>query len=362
MMIFFIALMVLIMMIHSWLDYLNYQYIKNDSRLRIFVRNGMIRIWVAGFTIWVLINHSQLSDYRKLLILVGGLLIGFVLIGVSTKRWSLKTLPIYVLYELKQFLKNAFSIGIVAFVLYVVFETRVFSSLWQVMFFSLTALVMIYLVLYKVILPRLFKFIPYRMRKEETLLFSQYPHIDDTVFMAQSKKIRLPMNALFMAGIKNLRVVLSDRLLARLSSEEIKGIVAHELGHGAKRHLWVRAMAMVLMIGIYLAIGQIVFETNWIEQTFSQFGFIESLFVLMVMLYSVENIVLITLYQLTQYQEYQSDRYALNLGYGLALASALEKIHRYQPDPKEHPLSKKLSLSHPDTLLRVKFLKDGVFK
>ncbi len=359
---FFIGLMALVMIGHSYVDYLNYGYLKHPSRLRTLWRNGLLRLWGLSFTIWFYLNSHVFATTTALVMPLGVMMMGSIAIGLSTRRWTMRNLPGYVWLELKDFLKFAFSLIIVALVLVGVFETRLFSSLWQVMFFSLTALALIYLMIYSVILPRIFRFIPYRMREEKSGLFLRYPRINHTVYMAQSNKLRLPMNALFMAGIKKLRVVLSDRLLARLSSSEIKGIVAHELGHGAKHHLWVRALAMVGMIGFYLVLGQLVFETDYLRQSFTQFALGESLFVLMVLLYSTENIAVVLLYQLTQYQEFQSDRYAVELGYGLALAEALEKIHRYQPDPQEHPLAKKLGLSHPDTLLRVRKLKEAAVK
>ena len=354
---FMIVLVALVMVFKSYVDYLNYVFLRRNESLRVVFRNGLLRLLVLITSFWVFVNEVWLSSLQQLILPLSIVFVGTVLIHLSTKRWNIKTLPIHVMQATITFFKEAFSMLIVVLVIYGVFESRLFSSLWEILLFSFTALILIYLMFYKLLLPKIFRFIPYKVREEPTKMFEVYPNLNETLYMAQSKKIRLPMNALFMAGVKRLKVVLSDALLARLTSSEIKGIVAHELGHGAKKHLWIRAVVMVLVIGVYLLMGYTVFQTNLVDRLFTEATLWHQLFVLILINYAVENIVLVALYQLTQFQEFQSDRYAQSLGYGEVLANALEKIHRYQPDPKEHPFSKRVGLSHPDTLLRVRLLR-----
>ena len=341
----------------TFLDYMNYRYLKHTHALRVFSRRSIRRFATFSIMIWLFFDAERFSTVEGLLMPVLILYITVLVIDLLTRKYHVKYM-IKAFYESTlNFIKDGVSALLLVGVIWLLFLSSFLANIAIMMLFILSSLILIYLIFFKVFLPRVFRFIPYRMRSEDTLMFKDYPNLNQHIFMAQSKKVRLPMNALFMQGFKSLKVVLSDALLSRLNSREIKGIVAHELGHGARRHLWIRAGVMVIVVTMYLLVGSLVFDTEFVDRIFNDASVIKQLFILMVLYYPLENMILIGLYQLTQWQEYQSDEYAFELGYGEDLANALEKISRYQPDPKEHPLTKRLNLSHPDTMLRVKNLR-----
>jgi Zn-dependent protease with chaperone function len=66
-------------------------------------------------------------------------------------------------------------------------------------------------------------------------------------------------NAAVAGVVRGLRYVfLTDRLLARLSAEEVTGVVRHELAHIAGRHMLWRMLLMALPLAIWFAIQAIV--------------------------------------------------------------------------------------------------------
>ncbi len=65
-------------------------------------------------------------------------------------------------------------------------------------------------------------------------------------------------NAAVAGVVRGLRYVfLTDRLLARLSADEVAGVVRHELGHVAGRHMLWRMLLMALPLAIWFAIQAI---------------------------------------------------------------------------------------------------------
>jgi STE24 endopeptidase len=68
-------------------------------------------------------------------------------------------------------------------------------------------------------------------------------------------------NAAVAGVVRGLRYVfLTDRLLARLTADEVAAVVRHELGHVAGRHMLWRMLLMALPLAIWLAIQSILPE------------------------------------------------------------------------------------------------------
>jgi STE24 endopeptidase len=70
-------------------------------------------------------------------------------------------------------------------------------------------------------------------------------------------------NAAVAGVVRGLRYVfLTDRLLARLSADEVAAVVRHELGHVAGRHMLWRMLLMALPLAVWLALQAALPETT----------------------------------------------------------------------------------------------------
>lgn len=208
---------------------------------------------------------------------------------------------------------------------------------------SITALVMWAYTRFKAprTLRKTFKLIPYR-----------YPlrHIDEgdwseRLFLVQSKKMRLPMNALLFGKGEEAKILFSAPLLARLKSRHIESIIAHEIGHYHHRHLTKRMLLIVFFIMVYYVFGVLtVGQSPLVGRTLITFTMGSTLWLLLFK-YS--------LLALLHQQEYQADAFAHRFGLSETLSEALSIIDRYLKNTHPLALYNKTQQTHPITLTRI---------
>lgn len=69
-----------------------------------------------------------------------------------------------------------------------------------------------------------------------------------------------PPNA-FLAGLLRPRLLLDDTLFEKLGEDQLLAVVAHELGHHRRRHLWSRLLMGVA--GSFTLLGLVALSTSW---------------------------------------------------------------------------------------------------
>jgi STE24 endopeptidase len=115
-------------------------------------------------------------------------------------------------------------------------------------------------------------------------------------------------NAL-VSGFIAKKIFLSDYLIENASSKEIKAIIAHEMGHMKKNHLWLRLLSILTFMITVMGLG---YGMEWIEMHFKiKIPEIPGIvfFAMIVILYFG----FIYLY-FTRIQERQADEYVLEVG------------------------------------------------
>jgi STE24 endopeptidase len=147
-------------------------------------------------------------------------------------------------------------------------------SWWIWGFLLLSALQVILVVLYPVLIAPMFnKFEPIPdedlTEQIKTLMAGAGVRLKG-LFKMDAGKRSGHTNAYFTGLGKTKRVVLFDTLLQRHPPDELLGILAHEMGHYRKRHLWKQLLFLegVTLIGLYLASRLL----NW-EPLYHSFGF-----------------------------------------------------------------------------------------
>lgn len=170
-------------------------------------------------------------------------------------------------------------------------------------------------------------------------------------------------NAYFTGIGKVKRIVLFDTLVRQMSHGEIVAVLAHEIGHWKKGHIWKRLLMAEVMalVGSWLAYRML----NWpgLPDLLGLPADI-SLPARMVVLGFVASLVLFPLTPFTSWRsrchEREADRFAADLtGRPQDLASALVKMSAENlSNLFTHPFYAKFYYSHPPVVERVRMLRE----
>ncbi len=190
-----------------------------------------------------------------------------------------------------------------------------------------------------------FNVIPYR----HTFAAQALQAWQDRLYLVQSKRMRLPMNALLFGYGNSAKIFFSPLLLGRLKSQHIAGIVAHEIGHQQHHHLLKRSFFLAGFVVILSTVGYTMMASN--TPTVEEFASFTGAFI--ALMYGGKY----GLIQLLHYQEFQADRFALKHGVQASLIGALETIERYHSSQTLSPWFVTTQLTHPLTHKRLSRLK-----
>jgi STE24 endopeptidase len=163
-------------------------------------------------------------------------------------------------------------------------------------------------------------------------------------------------NAYFTGFGAAKRIVLFDTLISRLAPPEIEAVLAHELGHFSRHHVWKR---MVLLFGAGLAflwvLGWLI-ERDWFYAALGVRSRSTAMaLVLFFMVMPVFTFLLQPLASLySRLHEFEADAYAARHADARDLARALVKLYEdnattLTPDP----LHSAFYDSHPPAVLRI---------
>lgn len=168
-------------------------------------------------------------------------------------------------------------------------------------------------------------------------------------------------NAYFTGFGAARRIVFFDTLLARLAPEEIEAVLAHELGHFKRRHVWKRvAWLFALSLAMLWGLGQLAshawFYTGLGVNTPSTAAAL-LLFFLVVPVYTFPLQPLASLY--SRRHEFEADAYAADHASAADLVRALVRLYQdnaatLTPDP----LYSAFYDSHPPATMRIARLQE----
>lgn len=172
------------------------------------------------------------------------------------------------------------------------------------------------------------------------------------------------MNA-YVTGIgANSRIVLWDTTLNKLSDNEILFIMAHEMGHYVKKHIYVGiASALVLsLVGLWMTkkLSDMIMRKWGTNLKVKSFQDVSSLPLILLLLSILTFAVSPATNLLSRHHEVQSDTYALELTEDKEAAvktfQALSRSGLSQVNPPF--LVKVFRYSHPTILERIEFMEE----
>jgi len=182
----------------------------------------------------------------------------------------------------------------------------------------------------------------------------------DNVFVIDGSKRSTKANAYFSGLGAKKRIVLFDTLINDVNTEEIVGILAHEIGHYKKKHTLTGVMLSIVQTGVILFILSLFVGSPVLSAALGTD--IPSFHIGLIafgILYSPISMILgIGMNAMSRKNEYQADRYAGEKYNPSALVSALKKLSRKNlSNLTPHRFYVFFNYSHPPLIRRIEELK-----
>ena len=225
--------------------------------------------------------------------------------------------------------------------------------------FSLTMLV----VYPRVIAPLFNDFEPIEtgdLREAVERVFDRAGFSCDGIYVMDASRRSSHSNAYFVGFGRTKRVVLFDTLVDQMSLEQIEAVLAHELAHWKRAHIWKQFGVGTIRIGaIFLALW-VLLETTWL---YAMFALPETAYVgLAVGALWIQPLAKLTRpleNKLSLVHEREADAFATDvMGGGQPLIDALCRLTSENlSNPFPHPLYATFHYSHPPIPDRIRYIQ-----
>ena len=179
------------------------------------------------------------------------------------------------------------------------------------------------------------------------------------VFVIDGSKRSTKANAYFSGFGKNRRVVLYDTLIENMSNDEVLAVLAHEIGHYRKRHIWinmavgaVQSAAILYIFGRIATSKELAIALGYAEVNEPVFHL--ALIAFGILFSPIENVLGIATNAFSRRMEYQADAFASKYGLGESLVKGLKKLSAESlSNLTPHPAYVFVNYSHPPLYKRV---------
>ncbi|MEN8123729.1 MAG: M48 family metallopeptidase [Bacteroidota bacterium] len=181
----------------------------------------------------------------------------------------------------------------------------------------------------------------------------------DNIFVIDGSKRSTKANAYFSGFGPKKRIVLYDTLINDLETEEIVGVLAHEVGHYKKKHVFINMLISLVLTGFTLYILSLMLQSSLLSQALSVEtpSFHIGLIAFGVLYSPISEITGIIMNFISRKFEYQADDYAKTNYSGKELISALKKLSKNSlSNLTPHKAYVFLHYSHPSLFNRVQNL------
>jgi Zn-dependent protease with chaperone function len=232
---------------------------------------------------------------------------------------------------------------------------------------AIPLMVLLIVVFPVVVSPMFNKFEPLKdqnLAREMTALASKAGIEDPDIFEVNASRQSKKLNAYFTGMFGTRRIVLYDNIIRALSVEELKFVMAHEIGHYKMRHIWKGLIIAIIfvMAGTYLMSRLLpgVIVRNSRRFGFSRLGDVASLPLIMLFVVVFTFITQPIPNAVSRYFEYDADEYGFELS-GVTLEDAArtyDKLSVYNlSDPNPPAIIEFWFYDHPALSKRVENIK-----
>lgn len=178
------------------------------------------------------------------------------------------------------------------------------------------------------------------------------------VFVMDGSKRSGKSNAFFTGFGKNRRIALFDTLIEGSAVKELVAVLAHEMGHYKKKHIWMGLLLGILQTGLmFYLLSLFISYQGLFDAFYMDKKSIYAGLVFFSMLYSPMDFFLGLLLQLlSRHNEFAADRFAVETtGDPASMAGALKKLSvKNLSNLTPHPFYVALNYSHPPVLARIR--------
>jgi STE24 endopeptidase len=219
-------------------------------------------------------------------------------------------------------------------------------------------------------------------------IFNKFTPLEDgelnRAIQAMAKKCKFPLteisvmdgskrssksNAFFTGFGKRKKIALFDTLIESQTTDELVGVLAHEIGHFQRKHIVQRMIISIVQTAvIFFLLGLATDPASAFGgQLYAAFGIspdsnaavAAGLVLFMIVFKPVSRILSVAMNILSRKHEFEADEYAaVNQGTPAHLISALKKLSANNlSNLTPHPLEVFLDHSHPPVLVRIQALQ-----
>ena len=221
------------------------------------------------------------------------------------------------------------------------------------------------------IMPLFNKFTPMEEGELKTAIEAMAAKCDfplTELYIIDGSKRSSKANAFFTGFGKNKKIALYDTLVANQTTEELVGVLAHEIGHFKRKHIIQRMVLSVVQSAlIFFLLGLVtspdspfartLFTAFKVDQISIHVGFV----IFFILFKPVSRLISIGMSMLSRKHEFEADDYAAKAQETPAhLSSALKKLSGDNlSNLTPHPLEVFLHHSHPPVLQRLQAMNSG---
>ena len=182
------------------------------------------------------------------------------------------------------------------------------------------------------------------------------------IFTMDGSKRSTKLNAFFTGFGKFRKIVFYDTLLEKIDDDEIVSVLAHEMGHFKRHHIWKMMVISILQTGLVFYLLSLFINNPGLFEAFGMqhLSIYASLF-FFAFIYSPFSTLLSILFNIMlRAHEFEADNYAATTtGTPEALVQALKKLSLANlSNLTPHPAMVFLSYSHPPVLERIRALRN----
>ena len=182
----------------------------------------------------------------------------------------------------------------------------------------------------------------------------------DNIFVIDGSKRSTKANAYFSGFGAKKRIVLYDTLINDLNTNEIVAVLAHEIGHYKKKHVFINMLLSILITGFTLYILSLFIGNSLLSEALSvsKPSFHIGLIAFGILYAPISSITGLLMNYLSRKFEYQADNFAKENFSESALISALKKLSKNSlSNLTPHKWYVNYHYSHPTLLQRILALK-----
>ena len=182
------------------------------------------------------------------------------------------------------------------------------------------------------------------------------------IFTMDGSKRSAKLNAFFTGFGRFRKIVFFDTILEKIDDDEIVAVLAHEMGHFKKRHIWKMMATNILQTGLMFYLLSLFLNNQGLFEAFKMehISIYASLFFFAFLYSPINTLLSISFNMLSRSHEYEADRYAAETtGNPETLIRSLKKLSLANlSNLTPHPAMVFYSYSHPPILARIDALRD----